>query len=53
VKNHAMFCWSKPDRQSIAEFIAAPANKTFSYPEVGFSRQQAPHGYTIDTFGVL
>jgi uncharacterized protein (UPF0548 family) len=43
-----MFCLSRPSRQSIIEFIAAQANQTFSYSEVGSSRQQAPRGYTID-----
>jgi uncharacterized protein (UPF0548 family) len=43
-----MFCWSKPGRRSIAQFISAQANQTFSYPEVGSSRLQAPNGYTLD-----
>jgi uncharacterized protein (UPF0548 family) len=43
-----MFCLSRPSRQSITEFISAQANQTFSYAHVGFSRQQAPRGYTID-----
>jgi uncharacterized protein (UPF0548 family) len=43
-----MFCLSRPTRQSIIEFISTQANQTFSYAEVGFSRQQAPSGYTID-----
>jgi uncharacterized protein (UPF0548 family) len=43
-----MFCFSRPNRQSIIDFISAQANQTFSYAEVGFSRQQALRGYTID-----
>jgi uncharacterized protein (UPF0548 family) len=43
-----MFCLSRPSRQSIIEFISAQSNQTFSYAEVGFSRQQAPRGYIID-----
>jgi uncharacterized protein (UPF0548 family) len=43
-----MFFWSRPSRESIIEFISAQAHQTFSYPEVGFSRQQAPRGYTVD-----
>ena len=43
-----MFCFSRPNRQSIIDFISAQANQTFSYAEVGFSRQQAPRGYAVD-----
>jgi uncharacterized protein (UPF0548 family) len=43
-----MFCLSKLSRQSIIDFISAQSNQSFSYPEVGSSRQQAPLGYTID-----
>lgn len=43
-----MFCVSKPNRNSILAFLSAQQNKTFSYAEVGCSRQQAPKGYIAD-----
>jgi uncharacterized protein (UPF0548 family) len=43
-----MFCWSKPCRQSIVQFISAQSNEIFSYAEIGSSRLQAPPGYTLD-----
>ena len=43
-----MFCFSKPSRNAIAEFIALQTSKKFSYPEVGMSQQPAPSGYTLD-----
>lgn len=43
-----MLCWSQPSVDSINAFISAQQNETFSYFEVGSSRQQAPQGYTVD-----
>jgi uncharacterized protein (UPF0548 family) len=43
-----MFCLKKPDRSSTLAFILAQQNQTFSYLEVGSSRQRAPAGYTVD-----
>jgi len=43
-----MFCLSKPSRNSVIAFLSAQQNKSFSYPEVGSSRQEAPKGYTAD-----
>src|SRR3984893_9445101 len=43
-----MFCSSKPNRSSILAFISAQLNQQFSYPEVGYSRQSAPTGYSVD-----
>jgi uncharacterized protein (UPF0548 family) len=43
-----MFSVSKPNRNSIMAFLSAQQNKTFSYAEVGCSRQQAPKGYIAD-----
>ena len=43
-----MFCWSKPQRQSVLAFISAQRNQKFSYAEVGDSRRQAPPGYDAD-----
>ena len=43
-----MFCFSKPSRNAIAEFIALQTSKKFSYPEGGMSQRPAPSGYTLD-----
>src|SRR6266481_7329479 len=43
-----MFCWSKPERQTILEFISAQRDQKFSYAEVGCSQRQAPRGYIAD-----
>ena len=43
-----MFCLSKPSRDSIVAFLSAQQNQTFSYAEVGCSRQEAPKGYIAD-----
>ena len=43
-----MFCFSKPDRQSILAFISAQRNENFSYPTVGHSQGQAPQGFIVD-----
>jgi uncharacterized protein (UPF0548 family) len=43
-----MFCLSKPSRESIHTFIGTQRNLAFAYAEVGSSREQAPHGYTVD-----
>jgi uncharacterized protein (UPF0548 family) len=43
-----MFRFSRPDRNEIAAFLSAQQNQTFSYADVGSSRQQAPTGYVAD-----
>ncbi|MGC0773830.1 MAG: DUF1990 domain-containing protein [Candidatus Acidiferrum sp.] len=43
-----MFRLSRPPRSSIDRFISAQRDQTFSYAEVGASRQQAPKSYTVD-----
>jgi uncharacterized protein (UPF0548 family) len=43
-----MLCWSKPSVAAINAFISAQQKESFSYAEVGSSRQQAPSGYTVD-----
>jgi uncharacterized protein (UPF0548 family) len=43
-----VFCWSKPNRNSIAAFIRNQQGQRFSYAEVGHSRGQPPVGYTVD-----
>jgi uncharacterized protein (UPF0548 family) len=43
-----MFCLSKPTRNSILAFISNQKMEPFSYREVGYSRQGAPEGSTVD-----
>jgi uncharacterized protein (UPF0548 family) len=43
-----MFSLTKPSEHSIRAFISAQEGQRFSYPEVGYSRQKAPNGYTVD-----
>jgi uncharacterized protein (UPF0548 family) len=43
-----MFYLSKPSRDSILAFICTQKMEQFSYREVGYSRQGAPDGYTVD-----
>jgi uncharacterized protein (UPF0548 family) len=43
-----MFCLSRPNRNAIAAFLSAQQNQTFSYADVGYSRQQSPKGYVAD-----
>ena len=43
-----MFCLSRPSRNEIDAFLLAQQNETFSYAEVGYSRQQTPRGYVAD-----
>lgn len=43
-----MLSLAKPDRIAIEAFLCTQDNQTFSYPEVGGSRQQAPKGYVVD-----
>lgn len=43
-----MFCISRPNRNEIAAFLSAQQNQTFSYADVGYSRQQTPKGYVMD-----
>jgi len=44
----AMLLFSKPSPQRIREFVFAQEKETFSYPDVGASRVEAPGGYTVD-----
>jgi uncharacterized protein (UPF0548 family) len=43
-----MFCWSKPNRDSVIAFLSAQQNQPFSYDDVGSSRREAPKGYIVD-----
>ncbi len=43
-----MFSLSRPNRSAIAAFLSAQKNQTFSYADVGYSRQQTPKGYVTD-----
>jgi uncharacterized protein (UPF0548 family) len=43
-----MLCWSKPSEETINTFLCAQQRESFSYPEVGSSRHQAPDGYNVD-----
>jgi uncharacterized protein (UPF0548 family) len=43
-----MFSVSKPDPEFIRAFISTQTKQTFSYAEVGASREGAPKGYTVD-----
>ena len=43
-----MFCSTKPSPTSILAFLSVQQSQTFSYSEVGSSRQRAPAGYTVD-----
>ena len=44
----AVLLFSKPSPQRIREFVFAQENETFSYPDVGAPRAQAPSGYVVD-----
>src|ERR1700747_2281312 len=43
-----MFCLSRPSRNEIDAFLLAQQNATFSYADVGYSRQQTPRRYVAD-----
>jgi uncharacterized protein (UPF0548 family) len=43
-----MFFLSRPNRNAIAAFLGAQQDQTFSYADVGYSRQQTPKGYVAD-----
>jgi uncharacterized protein (UPF0548 family) len=43
-----MFCLSKPSRESIRVFISAQKDQSFSYTEVGASKERIQTGYTVD-----
>ena len=43
-----MFCWSKPNRDSVIAFLSAQQNQPLSYGDVGSSRRGAPKGYIVD-----
>jgi uncharacterized protein (UPF0548 family) len=42
-----VFCWSKPNRESIAAFISGQEHQGFSYEWVGALRRP-PNGYSVD-----
>jgi uncharacterized protein (UPF0548 family) len=48
-----MFLLHKPSRTTIEAFLLAQQSQSFSYPEVGASRGQAPAGYNVDHNRVL
>jgi uncharacterized protein (UPF0548 family) len=43
-----MFRFSKPDANTLSQFLARQRREHFSYKEVGSSREQAPAGYNVD-----
>jgi uncharacterized protein (UPF0548 family) len=43
-----MFLLHRPSRKEVDAFLASQEHRTFSYPEVGASRDRAPDGYTVD-----
>ncbi len=43
-----MFCFKKPDPESIREFLSAQKQQKFSYAHVGASRTEPPSGYILD-----
>ncbi len=43
-----MFCWSKPNRDSVIAFLSVQQKQPFSYADVGSSRREAPKGYIVD-----
>jgi uncharacterized protein (UPF0548 family) len=43
-----MFLFSKPDTATVAKFLAAQSHESFSYADVGASRDTAPAGFTVD-----
>jgi uncharacterized protein (UPF0548 family) len=48
-----MFLLREPSAAAIETFLAAQQHQSFSYPEVGASRGQAPAGYNVDHNRVL
>ena len=43
-----MLLFTKPSPQRIRQFLFAQDKESFSYPDVGASRAQAPSGYAVD-----
>ena len=43
-----MLFLSRPNRNAITAFLSAQQSQTFSYADVGYSRQQTPKGYVAD-----
>src|SRR5215471_8368675 len=43
-----MFTLREPSRAAIDSFLARAKDQSFSYPEIGATRGQAPAGYTVD-----
>jgi uncharacterized protein (UPF0548 family) len=48
-----MFLLHEPSDATIGTFLRRQEGQTFSYPEVGASREQAPRHYTVDHNRVL
>ncbi|MDT5270979.1 MAG: hypothetical protein QOH49_3165 [Acidobacteriota bacterium] len=48
-----MFLLREPSAAAIETFLSAQRRQSFSYPEVGASRGQAPAGYNVDHNRVL
>jgi uncharacterized protein (UPF0548 family) len=44
----AVILTRKPDRAFVETFLAAQHDRTFSYPEVGATRDKLPRGYFLD-----
>jgi uncharacterized protein (UPF0548 family) len=43
-----MFLLTKPSAELVREYLSRQENASFSYPQVGASRQTAPRGYIVD-----
>src|SRR5262249_55203635 len=43
-----VFFIQKPSMQAIEEFLVRQQEQSFSYPELGATREQVPTSYTID-----
>jgi uncharacterized protein (UPF0548 family) len=43
-----MFLSTKPSTETVRSFLNQQRNQSYSYPEVGSSRTQAPTGYNVD-----
>ena len=44
----AMFLLTKPSARSVREYLSGQENASFSYPQVGATRQTAPRSYIVD-----
>ena len=43
-----MFLLTKPDQKTVEQFLANCEHDSFSYPEIGATRETGPSGYNID-----